>query len=250
MDPHNPLYGEPGAVYGAVYYSAGPANPQPQTRTPMAEVKINLTRMNADDLITDMKNHAALAAPTAPGSTPPVPNMSDATTSLNTKIAAAETDNNAYKAMKSALAALLTKRNGSRDALRAEGELFIKKAESESRGDAGQLQALGFQVTGTTAPAPAGPVPQLQNFMITAGDDEGSLDFSVDPPSGVKVKTYLWQYTAGDPINGPWTSATPTTASSTTISGLTSGQRIWGRGAGVGTKGQGPWSDPFTKIVP
>lgn len=248
IDPHNPHYGEPGAIYGQVYYSAGPANPQPQPRKPMAEVKINLARMNADELITDMKNHAALAAPVAPA-TPPVANMATAVTSLNAKITAAETDNNAYKAAKSALAALLTKRNASRDALRAEAVLFIKKAESESQGEAAPLQALGFALTSTT-PAPSGPVPQLQNFMITAGDDDGSLDFSVDPPSGVKVKTYLWQYTAGDPITGPWINANPTTVSSTTISGLTSGQRIWGRGAGVGTKGQGPWSDPFTKIVP
>jgi hypothetical protein len=249
MDPHNPHYGEPGAIYGQVYYSAGPANPQPQPRTHMAEVKINLARMNADDLLKELKQKTALAAPTAPA-TPPIANMGDAVTSLNTKLSALETANNAYKTLKAQTAAAKTTRDDALDEARTEGGLFIKKAESESKGDAGQLQSIGFQVTGTTTPAPAGPVPQLQNFIITAGDNDGSLDFSVDPPSGVKVKTYLWQYTAGDPINGPWTSATPTTASSTTVSGLTSGQRIWGRGAGVGTKGQGPWSDPFTKIVP
>jgi hypothetical protein len=38
--------------------------------------------------------------------------------------------------------------------------------------------------------------------------------------------------------------------SSFSLPGLTSGQRVWVRVRGHGTKGDGPWSDPGNKIVP
>jgi len=38
--------------------------------------------------------------------------------------------------------------------------------------------------------------------------------------------------------------------SSATVPGLTSGTRYWFRVAGVGTAGQGAWSDPATKVAP
>jgi len=254
IDPLHPRYGEPGAIYGQVYYSAGPANNQTKKGNRMAEVKINLTRMNPDDLITDMKNHAALAAPAAPAPpapppTPPIDNMAGAVTSLNAKITAAETANNAYKALKAQLAQAKDTRDNAADALRDEAKLFIKKAESESQGNAGQLQAIGFQIASTTQ-TPSAPVPKLSNLAVTAGDVDRTLDATVDPPSGVPVKTYEWQYTTVDPINGPFVNIEPTTASNTQLTELTSGQRVWVRVRGVNPNGPGPWSDPFTKIVP
>ncbi|MFN0074841.1 MAG: hypothetical protein ACKVY0_00020 [Prosthecobacter sp.] len=52
------------------------------------------------------------------------------------------------------------------------------------------------------------------------------------------------------PVTGPYETKDTTTASSTTISGLSSGTRIWVRVRGLGANGPGPWSDPATKIVP
>ena len=56
--------------------------------------------------------------------------------------------------------------------------------------------------------------------------------------------------TTTDPVNGPYTRLPSVTVSSTTATGLESGKRAWIRARGVGPKGEGPWSDPGTKIVP
>ena len=50
--------------------------------------------------------------------------------------------------------------------------------------------------------------------------------------------------------NGPWVTVANPTASVFQLTGLTSGQRVWVRVRGIGTQGAGPWSDPYTKIVP
>ena len=49
---------------------------------------------------------------------------------------------------------------------------------------------------------------------------------------------------------GPWINTRVVTKSSTTVNGLTTGGRVWFRVAAIGAAGQGPWSDPATKIVP
>lgn len=64
------------------------------------------------------------------------------------------------------------------------------------------------------------------------------------------VRSYQWQYTTGEPVSGPYVDAAPSSASQTTLTGLPSGQRIWGRVRLVTTHGTTGWSDPATKIVP
>ena len=51
-------------------------------------------------------------------------------------------------------------------------------------------------------------------------------------------------------MTGPYATFKQTTAAHVTITGLTSGSRVWVRVRAIGTKGEGPWSDPATKIVP
>ena len=49
---------------------------------------------------------------------------------------------------------------------------------------------------------------------------------------------------------GAWTNSRVVTKSSATVTGLTAGGRVWFHVAAIGAAGQGPWSDPATKIVP
>ena len=176
IDPNNPHYGEAGAVYGAVYYSAGaPVNPEPKTKKLLSEIKQNLSRLNPSQLIALAETQAALMAPAAP------------------------------------------------------------------------LQAAGYQLA-NAAPTPAPPLGQVLNLAVTMGDADGTLDLACDPLAG--AKTYEWQVTAADPVAGPYATTEQTTASKATLTGRTSGSRVWVRVRGVGPKGPGPWSDPATKIVP
>ena len=89
---------------------------------------------------------------------------------------------------------------------------------------------------------------QVLNLTLTAGDMDGTLDGTSDPVPG--AKSYEVQITTGDPVAGPWVTKLQPTASRWTLEGLGSGQRVWGRARAVGPNGTGPWSDPFTKIVP
>src|SRR5882724_4980093 len=93
MDPKNPRYGEPGAVYGAVFYSNGTAN-APTKR--MAEIKLSTSRLNPPKLIAFGNKLTSLGAPAAPD-TPPIPNMAASVADLTTKITAATTANDAYE---------------------------------------------------------------------------------------------------------------------------------------------------------
>ena len=246
MDPHHPRYGEPGAIYGQVFYASGAADNTPTKRKPMADIKQNLSRMNSGQLITTSETQAALMAPAAP-KTPPIPNMAATIAEQETAKADAATANDAYEAGKAALAGLKTTRDAKADVLRGKMLETAKKAASESKGDAAMLQAAGYQLVGT-ANTPAAATGQPQNLAVTAGDADATVDASCDPTP--YTKTYEWQATTGDPVNGPYHTAKLTTSSSTTLTGLTSGTRIWVRVRAIGTKGEGPWSDPATKIVP
>ncbi len=89
---------------------------------------------------------------------------------------------------------------------------------------------------------------QILNLNVTMGDNAGSVDCTCDPDD--KAKTLEWQATTVDPLAGPWVTKKQTTVSSATLDGFTSGQRIWVRVRGIGIRGEGPWSDVATKIVP
>lgn len=249
-DVHDPHYGETGAAYGAVCDSEGvPDNNQTKNNKPMADIKLSLSRSNPAQVIEIAAKLAGLLAPAAPA-TPPIPNMDGTVADLNTKLTAATTANNAYEAAKAQIASLRTTRDNAADDLRNEVNLAGNAAMKESKGDAASLQAAGFEIAGAT-PSPPPVLTPPQNLALTAGDHDATLDASCDPP-GAKhiVRSYQWQYTTGDPVTGTYADVQPTSASNTTLTGLTSGQRIWVRVRVVTTHGTTDWSDPAAKIVP
>ena len=250
IDPHNPHYGETGAVYGAVYYSGGAPDNSSKPHHTMAEIKLALSRLNPTKLIQYVGRLIGLLAPEPP-ETPPIPNMITPVANLTTKFNAAKAANDAYEDGKLQLDALKTTRDETADALRKEMGLTANAAMVESKGDGAMLQAGGFEITDPTASPPPPSLEPPTNLMLTAGDFDGSVDASCDPPGPrSSIRSFQWQHTSGDPLNGPWVDAPPTSASSTTLTGLTSGQRIWVRVRVVTTHGTTGWSDPGTKIVP
>lgn len=239
-----------GAVYGGVYYSAGaPGNPT-QSKKNMAEIKMSLSRLNPTALLELIRKLLDLLAPTPP-ETPPIPNMATKVADLTTKYNEAKAANEAYQAAKAQLGSLKTTRDQKLDALRAEANHTAIAAMTESKGDPAMLQAAGFDIVDPAAPPPPPSVEPPTNLLLSAGDEEGSVDAACDPPGPKSIiRSYQWQYTSGDPLTGTYVDAEPTTTSRTTLSGLPSGQRIWVRVRVVTTRGTTGWSDPATKIVP
>jgi len=247
MDPHNPRYGEEGAIYGQIYYSAGASeNQQTMKGKHMAEIKLSTSRMTPPEVIDTATKLAGMLAPEAP-KLPPIPNMAGTVADLNAKLTAAIAANDAYEAAKASLPGLRSARDLAAQELKDEIGITAKAAAKESKGDPVMLQNGGFEIASATH-VPS-PVPnQLQNLALGEGKAPGSVEAGCNPdPNAV---TYEWQTTTGDAMNGPYVTFKSTTAASVTITGLTSGQRVWVRVRAVGTKGEGPWSDPANKIVP
>jgi hypothetical protein len=64
------------------------------------------------------------------------------------------------------------------------------------------------------------------------------------------LKSYIGEQTEDPAGQTGWTHAFVVTKSSASVPGLISGKRYWFRVTALGAAGQGPWSDPATKVAP
>ena len=238
-------YDSPDAFYDAgLFYDLDPsAKPKPKTK--MASLNLSLSRKNAEELIALADKVSGKLVPAS--GTPPVPGMAAKDALLDTAAAAAKTANDTYENAKTALVNLRVLRDQASDALRTEHTAVAKAVESEARGDAAMLTASGYDLAAEATSSTA-PPDKVLNLNVTASENDGQLDVQHDPVSG--GRTYELQLTSVDPVTGPWVAQGANTSSRCTLTGLTSGQRVWLRVRAVGVNGPGAWSDPYTKIVP
>lgn len=211
----------------------------------MASLSPALTRQNPAQLVALAELVAPKLAPAAP-TTPPLPNLAAKVAALTAAAGLADTANKAYENARTALVALKEKRDQTADALRNAHRAVVSAAESEANGDPALLAATGYPLA--AAPAASQTPGKVLNVALTSGDLEESLDLQFDPEAN--STGYEAQLTHVDPLVGPYATAAQLTVSKTVLHGLTSGQRVWVRVRGIGSKGIGPWSDPATKIVP
>jgi hypothetical protein len=119
--------------------------------------------------------------------------------------------------------------------------------ENTSGGDAVKIQSAGMGVR--AASAPVGPVAQVLDLVLSAGDFDGTLDLMCAPVRG--AKSYEIQTSPDPQTNTSWTPKMTASKSSATIEGLTSGAKVWVRMRAIGAENKpGPWSDPAVKVVP
>ncbi len=117
--------------------------------------------------------------------------------------------------------------------------------QNASGGDAAKIESSGMSVRAPSTP-PVGPMPQVMDLVLTAGDFEGTLDAMWDRVHG--AMSYEVQVSPDPP--GAFAPKMTSTKSSATIEGLTSGAKRWVRVRAVGAAGPGRWSDPAYKVVP
>jgi len=117
-----------------------------------------------------------------------------------------------------------------------------------SGGDEAKILGAGVEVQSTGSPK-AVP-PKIENVKLTQGDDAGEVDIMWK--SQVKlINNYSIRFTYGDINNPTWQNAPETpTKSKYTLSGLTSGAKVWVEVAGNNAAGKGGWSDPAVIYVP
>jgi hypothetical protein len=116
-----------------------------------------------------------------------------------------------------------------------------------AKGDGVIIEQSGLQVNRTAQKT--GPTPAPGNLRIS-GTAAGRLTVVVDPVE--KAKAYVWVRHTGPTsptADNDWRFHGGTPKARTTLEGLTSGTREWLRCAAITAAGQGPWSEPVSRIV-
>ena len=207
----------------------------------MAKVKLGLGNLNpqevselANTIVTMMTGNANFPTPN-----PPLASVTSARTTANTSIAA-------YDTGKATAETLRVTRDDDVGTLKGLLTQLAAYVENASNGDAAKIESAGMSVRADST-VPVGPMPQVMDLVLTAGDFDGTLDAMWHPVRG--VTSYELQ-TSPDPPSS-WTAKMASGKSSATIEGLTSATKLWVRVRAMGADNKpGPWSDPATKVVP
>ena len=175
------------------------------------------------------------------------PNPEPTPAELGALVSDVETATLNYKAAVETAKNLLAVRDQKDAALCVGLTAIASFADSVAKGDPAIITLLGLGVKGRGAPI--GPMPQVLNLVLTAGDHDGTLDAMWDPIYGAKSYE-VW--ISADPMSeSSWKFARTVGKSSVILTGLTSGSKVWVRVRAIGAApGEGPWSDPATKVVP
>lgn len=172
----------------------------------------------------------------------PVPPL----TSVTSAIGAMETAFNEAQTARQTAQTKTSAQNDKSDELDLLLTQLANHIENSSNGDPVKIQSAGLTVRSAAARIGALSVPT--DLTATEGDMEGEIDLSWNRVRG--AKSYVIPSTLSMTDTPTWASAGVATQSSFTTTGLASGKRHWFRVAAVGAAGQGPWSDPATKIAP
>jgi len=236
-----PYFDTPGQLYDAPGLFYDDFQP-PTTKKRMAKVKLGLKGKSIQQKLTTGQN--IITAMTGNANFP-APNPTIA--ALQTLLTNLTNTSNGFEAGKTSQEQKKALRDAAEVAFDAGFSTESATVQSASGGDATKILSSGMQVAG--AAGPVVPPGQVLNLVVTAGDNDGTLDFGVDAEP--VAKSYEVEISV-DPVSPTsWQKKMTVTKSSGTITGLTSGARMWVRVRAIGADPQpGPWSDPAAKTVP
>lgn len=178
------------------------------------------------------------------------PNASTLTaklTALATATANLQTAVNNAQAAQDTAQSLFAAQNTVADAWNLAFDALADAAATATNGDATKIESLGMEPYTLGGAPPVGIPTQVLNLSATIGDFEGNVDLAYDKVAG--ARSYEIQITTTPLDAGSYHHAATSLKSSATVSGLTSGVKYWFRVAAIGSAGQGPWSDPATRMA-
>ena len=236
-----PVYDAPTLTYdsGALYDDTTPP-PQPRRKI-MAKVKFNLNSTPDPDVIQTCNNLKTALTGNANFPTPPV-----SLTTFGTKITSSQTKLTAADNIQASAKQATADKDTEIDGLKAMAMQIVGYVDLTANGDESKILSAGLSVR--AAKTPAATPGQVANLSLTAGDNAGSLDAHWDSMSG--AKSFEVQSSPDPMTSTSFVTADTLTNSKVTLTGFTSGARIWVRVRAINSAGKGPWSDPAVKIVP
>jgi hypothetical protein len=208
----------------------------------MSKVKLGLKNLTPDQKI-DLANTIKTAMTGNANFTTPNPTLA----AYGTMIANAQAGIASHNTAKATEQTALANRDALIRVLDAGTTQMGDYVQNASSGDRVKIESAGMSVRDDAAPI--GIPAQVMNLVLTEGDFDGTLDAAWDKVRG--ANSYEIQ-TSPDPITPTsWTFKQSASKSSATISGLTSGAKMWVHVRAIGAGNTpGPWSDPATKFVP
>lgn len=210
----------------------------------MAQVSLNLNNITAQGLIADAKKYK-----TAMTGNAHFPDPKPTLANYGTLITTAENTLDACNVAQAAAQAATLAKDNAIQALHDGTITLGASVQSASEGDAAIIATADMAVK--AAPTPTGPLPQVENLALAAGDNPGEVDAQWNPVKGKSV--YVLQKCTGDPaVEANWAGLKNSSPSKTAVFGLTSGSRLWirVRAEAADESNHGPWSQPATIIVP
>jgi hypothetical protein len=234
LDSEPPIFFDDGVFFD----DAPPATP----RKNMAKILRNWSKLPRKDRLGFAKKIKTNLAQVPP----PIANPNPTVAQLETLYTAADSLINEVDALEILLKAKRAARDDALDALMAGIEQEAKTVEAVPGITPGEILATGYDLAGVPQPAPA-PTQPL-DLSVTAGDNDGSLDWHSHPLRGSSGMEVSSTATPNDPAS--WVSHGTVPQSSGTITGLPSGIRRYVRIRGIFPGGPGPWSDLAARMVP
>lgn len=118
--------------------------------------------------------------------------------------------------------------------------------QSISGGDKATIESAGFAVR--TEPTRIGQLDAPAHVTVSPGQTDGSVRISWKKVRGARAYNVE---RALDSAHGlDWSNVLSSSKTRAIVNSMNSGHRYWFRVAAIGAAGQGPWSDPVSKIAP
>ena len=237
-----PNYDSPGVSYDSGLFYDDTGTP-PTKQQPMAKVRLGLAALTPDAVVS-LANQVKTAMTGNANFTTPNPTL----VALGAAITTATAKVAAQKAAQLAAKQATEDRDTALTTLESLLNQEASYVENVTGGDPVKIASAGMSTKNPAAPV--GALGQVQNLSLSAGDNAGRLDMNWDPVRG--AKNYEVQSSIDPNTDANWKLIDTSSASKLTLTGLTSGQRVWIRVRAKAPKkvNDGAWSDPATKIVP
>ena len=117
--------------------------------------------------------------------------------------------------------------------------------ESTSNGDEAIIKSSGMDTRAKATPVGIPGIPP--NLSAAEGPKNGEIKLKWKAVKG--SKSYIVRHTTDIADATKWVQEQVVTKASAISTGLKSGTQYWYQVAAVGAAGQGPWSDPATKVA-
>ncbi len=123
---------------------------------------------------------------------------------------------------------------------------MARYVEMESMGDEAVIKSAGMDIKTKSVPIGIPGIPE--GLSAAEGAKTGSILLKWKSVRGAKSYVIRTTITIADAAS--WQQGLVVTKAAAAAEGLVSGKQYWFQVAAVGAAGQGPWSDPATKVAP